>query len=124
MTNYNPNDFRRGNLVSFDDKEYAIDSIAEVFPTLNTDEYGIGVVDWDNIQPIRLSIDLLHRFGLTVSRERDLQYFRGNDFMVDCTDNKFRVIMGNFVCSIVICEVEYVHELQNVFYSIKKEELI
>jgi len=52
-----------GNLVKYDGKIYELDTIAAEFPTLNTDEFGIGVVDWNNIEPIPLTPEILVRFG-------------------------------------------------------------
>jgi len=54
-----------GNLVKYDGKIYEIDTIAAEFPTLNTAEFGIGVVDWNNIEPIPLTPEILVRLGAT-----------------------------------------------------------
>ena len=44
-----------GNWVTYEGKPYQICSIQEIFPILDTTEFGIGVIDWNNISPIPLS---------------------------------------------------------------------
>ena len=59
----NHKEFRIGNLVEYDGRVFEIDSVSEVLPTLNTIEFGIGVVDWNNLKPIPLNEDWLVRLG-------------------------------------------------------------
>ena len=59
----NHKEFRIGNLVEYDGRVFEIDSVSEVLPTLNTIEFGIGVVDWNNLKPIPLTEDWLVRLG-------------------------------------------------------------
>ncbi len=54
---------RIGNLVEYDGRVFEIHSISETLPTLNTIEFGIGVVDWNNLKPIPLTEDWLVRLG-------------------------------------------------------------
>src|SRR5690606_3233401 len=56
-------ELRIGNWVEYDERYFQIDTIAFEFPTLNTIEFGIGVVDYNNIKPIPLSEDVLLRCG-------------------------------------------------------------
>lgn len=58
-----PEEVRYKNLVEYDGRIFEIDTIAEEFPTLNTAEFGIGVVDWNNLKPIPLTEEWLIRFG-------------------------------------------------------------
>lgn len=44
-----PNELRIGNLVQYEGRIFQIATIAPEFPTLNTDEFGIGVVSWEEI---------------------------------------------------------------------------
>jgi len=52
-------ELRIGNLVSYDNRVFEIDTIAKEFPTLNTIDFGIGVVDWNNIKPIPITEEWL-----------------------------------------------------------------
>ena len=42
-------DLRIGNSVMYDNRIFQISAITDEFPLLNTPEFGIGVVDWNNI---------------------------------------------------------------------------
>jgi hypothetical protein len=53
------NELRIGNWVEHDKRHFKIDSISNVFPTLDTIEFGIGVVDWNNINGILLTKEIL-----------------------------------------------------------------
>lgn len=57
------NELRLGNWVKYDNRYFQIHSIADVFPTLNTDEFGIGVVDYNNISPVELTPEILEAAG-------------------------------------------------------------
>lgn len=56
-------ELRIGNWVKYDNRLFQIESIARSFPCLNTDEFGIGVVDWNNINPIPLTPEILEKCG-------------------------------------------------------------
>jgi len=40
-----------------------IHSLSEELPTLDTSEFGIGVVDWNNLKPIELTEEWLINLG-------------------------------------------------------------
>lgn len=118
----NSNEVRRGNLVKYDDRIFEIDSIAEVFPTLNTSEFGIGVVDWNNIEPIPLTEDILLKCGF--KKEKNLNGLERYDF------DEYAVYLWeggslHFIYDNTefphITDMNYLHELQNFFSSIRKE---
>lgn len=129
----NYKDFRSGNLVKYDGRIFEIDTIAKEFPTLNTDEFGIGVVDWNNIEPIPLSEDVLIKFthdgrkfssGFTsdpqerpASKRYELGSFEINQA------NEDEQIFDVEICGCII-ELKFVHDLQNAFWLFNKEELI
>ena len=56
-------DLRIGNWVMYDNKIFEVDTISMEFPTLNTIEFGIGVVKWDKLNPIPLTEELLIKCG-------------------------------------------------------------
>lgn len=110
---------RRGNLVEYDGRVFEIDVIAEEFPTLNTTEFGIGVVDWNNIRPIPLSEEWLvkmgfvrHPWGLVKSG----LLFK-DDLNHPCEELTLEVGNGFRVT------VNSVHQLQNLTHSLTGEEL-
>jgi len=114
------NDLRIGNRVMYDNRYFQIDSIATVFPTLNTAEFGIGVVDYNNIEPIPLTEKILLDCG----------------FYIDETKNASRMLPNNEVLILELndkgiytdyaygTEIEYLHNLQNLHKELSKTELI
>ena len=120
-------DFRLGNLVMYEGKVYEIDSISKEFPTLNTPEFGIGVVDWNNIQPIPLTQEWIANFGFKkrITIGHSVQYFIGEnpitrDWLFDMLwlkGNDYPFYRNGYF------KLEHVHQLQNLFYSLTNEEL-
>lgn len=73
--------------------------------------------------PIQLTEDWLKKFGFEASKEKDKFFIRGNNFGVSVDGHRFRFVMGNFVCQLVIKELYYVHQLQNLYFAITNDEL-
>jgi hypothetical protein len=127
------NELRIGNLVKYDNRIFKIDSISTVFPTLNTDEFGIGVVDYNNIEPIPLTEDWLLKFGFENYKPANAnRYFKEGIYprsfafqfykngRVDFWYNDFNV--GN-LNRIKYNLLEYVHQLQNLYFALTGKEL-
>lgn len=131
-----PRDLRIGNLVKFEGAIYEIDSVSSVFPTLNTDAFGIGVVDWFNIAPVNLTKELIEKFGFS-----DKDYKEG--FIgIDCNNTDF--VLSKPTAKVTdeapkhekyytfhfdyggwprVMSFKYAHELQNFFYALMGAEL-
>ncbi len=120
------------NLVEYDGRIFEIHMIAEEFPALNTDEFGIGVVDWNNIKPIPLTEEWLIRFGFNTwkgwlcldafspghpSQRFDLYWSKEDGF--NCKSR----YQGDVELGYKMRHIEHVHELQNLFYSLTGEQL-
>ena len=114
--------YRIGNLVEYDGRIFEMHTIADTYPTLNTSEFGIGVVEWYNIKPIKITEEWLMKMGFRKDSETDYRWFlnyKSNDiFTYDIDDHTISV--GE---SWDFCKRMYVHELQNLFYALTKEEL-
>jgi hypothetical protein len=118
-------ELRIGNWVEYDNRYFQIDSIADVFPTLNTPEFGIGVVDYNNIKPIPLTEEWLLKFGFKLLNKK----YRKTGFL-HCNKIWFPLTV-RFYCHGIwveyfgqqIGEIKYVHQLQNIYFAIEKEEL-
>jgi hypothetical protein len=108
------NELRIGNLVGYDGRVFEIDTIAKEFPTLNTIEFGIGVVDWMNVNPIPLTEEWLLKFGFIKHVNQSIWY----------TLNKVDVWFfdGKYVNDIDV-EIKYVNQLQNLYWCLTGEEL-
>lgn len=116
-------ELRIGNLVEYEGEIYEIDTISKLFPTLNTVAFGIGVVGWDNLNPIPLNEEWLLKFGFTKKENR--QYWYKEDSML-----RFALLDGCLHCSIgddengvLYNRLYFVHQLQNLFYAINNKEL-
>jgi len=123
--------FRVGNVIKYDNRIFTIDTIAEEFPTLDTIEFGIGVVDWNNIELIELTEDWLQEMGFKIFADSCVckGWFIGenpmtHDYLLTLTwmkndDGTLAECFyrnGHFV-------IKYVHELQNLFFAITRQEL-
>ena len=117
-----PSDLRLGNWVMYDNRYFQISMIADVFPELNTTEFGIGVVDYNNISAIPLSEEVLLKCGFEKGdfSKTYVRYSIGNFNIIHDTDK------GIFICDgikyTLVC-VEYLHQLQNLYYALTGEEL-
>jgi hypothetical protein len=122
MKKLQSNEFRLWNLVKYEGKVYAIDSISKEFPTLNTIEFGIGVVDWDNIEPILLTEEWLVKFGfnkesngwktISICEEISIgwEYWAGVTISVN----------GE---SFMLNHIRCIHHLQNLYFALTNQEL-
>jgi hypothetical protein len=102
-----PTDFRIGNLIEYDGRVFEIDTIAEEFPTLNTAEFGIGVVSWENIKPIELTEEIL--FKCVFALNHVFLYKHEGSFWHDTLNGSI--------------EIKYLHQLQNLYYILTGKEL-
>jgi len=73
-------------------------------------------------RPIALTEQWLLDFGFEKHVTAASVYVKGNKAL-STLDGKFRFIQGNFVCQLVLAELQYVHQLQNLFYALTGEEL-
>ncbi len=116
-------ELRIDNLVEHEGEFYKIHSIAKVFPTLDTIRFGIGVIDWNNINPIPLTEEWLLKMGF------DLQYKSEMHSTYEIMNGKFTYYFWyndkrhylSFLGINVVCN--YVHTLQNIIHSLTGEEL-
>lgn len=118
-----PNELRLLNWVKYDNRYFQIHSIAYVFPTLNTDEFGIGVVDYNNIQPIELTPDILEAAGF------DSENYM---FIKDVFDSRIAICYdyGDRQCGVGFSQrhmfwtnCKYLHQLQNLYWCLCGQEL-
>lgn len=107
-------EFRRGNLIEYKGCVYEIDIIADVFPHLNTDLFGTGVVGWNDIKGVEIDEKWLEKLGFEFRNER--VYSIGH-FEVHIVNRTF------FVRSFFLRSFKYVHQLQNIYFALTFEEL-
>jgi hypothetical protein len=92
---------------------------------LSDDETGINDLDYneDEVFGIPITEDWLINMGFETSKTMDKFFVKDNSIGISVADDKFRFIQGNFVCQLIIREIEFVHELQNLYFAIKGIEL-
>ncbi|WP_394749597.1 hypothetical protein [Spongiimicrobium salis] len=127
-----PTEVRIGNLVEYDNNVFPIHSIGDVFPTLDTIEFGIGVVDWNNIKPISLTEEWLLRFGSytwngflcldAFSPGHPSQRFNLYWSEKDGFNCKSRY-QGEAELGYKMRQIKHVHQLQNLYFALTGEEL-
>ena len=121
------NELRMGNWVMYDNRLFQIEAISRSLPCLNTDEFGIGVVDWNNINPIPLTPEILEKCGLkNGNSELDRNVFYSTNkhlaqFSVNISGS-FGIYVGVFI-ALRSVHLEYLHQLQNLYFALTNEEL-
>lgn len=113
-------ELRVENLVKYDGRIFRIHSLAEEYPTLDTTEFGIGVVDWNNLNPVELTEEWLLKLGFKSNPYIDMYELGCFDIYCDKTSGILRLW-----CEINdrIVELKTVHHLQNLYFAITGEEL-
>lgn len=138
------NELRLGNWVMFEGRYFQIHSIAETYPTLNTPEFGIGVVDWNNIEGVPITPDILlkagfvggvgcYDYGYTFVRDRSGDKYKAVLGMICWSDGTIEAYIKNYQIkgehfkikgsSAFLAECQHVHTLQNIFHSLTGTEL-
>jgi len=114
-----PADYRLGNLVEYDNRVFEIYTIAKEFPTLNTTEFGIGVVGWSNIKPILLTEEWLLKFGFEkIKHVHDGVVYKKSWLRIKDGFNS-----GDWRGAPLNVVPKYVHSLMNLYYCLTGEEL-
>jgi len=117
----NAKELRIGNLVDFNgqvETVYAIRNSGVDFYRGKTKKSVImQSYLWEAIKPIKLTEEWLFKFGF--KNDRVLEFYR-NDF----TDSTI-IIDYNFICLLGYSHVKlkYVHQLQNLYFTLTNEEL-
>ena len=122
------NETRIGNFVEFENSIFKIHTISEVYPTLDTPEFGICVIDWNNIQPIPLTEEWLLKFGFN-KIQGDKIFFEKDVFgntpikfekkNIPFSGEQMCLCISNFFTS----RIKYVHQLQNIYFALTGDEL-
>jgi hypothetical protein len=113
------NEVRRGNYIEFEGNYYKIETIAEIYPVLDNAAFGIGIVDWNNINGIPLSEELLLKC-------EGIEKLAGNYFInVKGFEICFYKDGENLGCTLenIGIDISYLHQLQNLIWCLTNREL-
>jgi len=117
-----PNEIMMGNWVSYDGNPYRVIGIHSV-PILDTILYGIGVVEWNDLDPILLDEEWLLKFGFdkedSLTFKKDWFELWGSSYSGDYQLRIYKV--GNDYEKII--NIKYVHTLQNLYKSLIGDKL-
>jgi hypothetical protein len=80
-----------------------------------------GQIDkYELAQPIPLTEEWLLKFGF---EKRNNYYFIDTDYRVAYIKDHFAISVGDDEYGIVLRKIEYVHELQNIYFALIEKEL-
>lgn len=126
-----PTDVRIGDLVKYDGRIFEIHAIDKDYPHLNTEEFGVGVVGWDDIEGVQLTEEILLMVGFKKvkdhSRHFPIEFYHyQNDYcwvyLLD--DGVFEIEIITIDERHNLCRAyKYIHELQNLYFALTGEEL-
>ena len=130
------NELRIGNWVElkteFENEIHKVYDVCQEMPFLDTKKYGVGTIIWDEIYPIPLTEEWLIKFGF---EEESLSQFV---FKWQDNDNCSSFFVYSDWCTISVNhsykdsheddyvvhrKIEYVHQLQNLYFALTGEEL-
>lgn len=113
-------ELRIGNYVEFEKRVFQIDTIANEFPTLNTIEFGIGVVDWNNLKPIPLTEEWHIGFGAKKTHRTWFTYDFENVEISHNIENGVVNLFSNknYEEPIIIKDIYSVHTFQNLYFAL------
>jgi len=97
----------------YDNRIFQISAITDEFPLLNTPEFGIGVVDWNNIHPIPITEEALVKMGAV--KLEDKRY--------NLKAMIINIMHGKFIEYVHQIELKGIHHLQNLYYYTRQTEL-
>lgn len=117
-----PQELRLGNLVEYDGKIFKVKEIRNYIIVCDR---GKGNVDFTSkeIEPIELTEEWLLKFGFD---KRTNYQFIGNKITIESWNHKasFDVRLRlSEESSVIICEIKYVHQFQNLTFALTGEEL-
>jgi hypothetical protein len=115
-------DLKLKNWVKYNNGYFQIAALTEDFPYLNNDEFGHGIVSYDNIFGIELTEGILVKLGWKKETWDDAVWYEKTYPVIGqlCTSPKWDYI---FDINTDTLRITYLHELQNLIYILCKKEL-
>lgn len=111
------NELRIGNWVRYGNRIFKIHCISETYPFLNTEEFGVGVVGFKNIEPIVLCPIILEKLDY-------YQYDEENNRWIHPDFKEYYMQEKELYFGTSSIKVEYLHDLQNLLFALTRKEII
>ena len=115
-------ELRIGNSVMYDNRIFKISAITDEFPLLNTAEFGIGVVDWNNIHPIPITEEALLKMGFMKSG-KNIYSLPKKYYLISLNDGECYIDISCTPFNSNLIKLTSIHQLCNLFYSLTQTEL-
>ena len=132
-----PEDLRIGNWIEYDNRYFQIECVSVHFPYLKTAEFGAGVVDWSNMNGIPLAEKVLLDCGFDQISDTNIYVIsmhkiginKLKSLAVYIDENSYTAAIVDYYTGVektdlLHMDYQHLHELQNLFYSLTKTELI
>ena len=114
-------DLKLKNWVKYNNGYFQIAALTEDFPYLNNDEFGHGIVSYDNIFGIELTEDILVKCcGFEKPTDDNFGGYLSPKFQ----NGRIRILNNKWWNGCWDTEITYLHELQNLIHSLTKKELV
>jgi hypothetical protein len=125
-----PTDLRLKNWISYRGKNYQIAGLSKDYPFLDTIEFGVGVIEYPDIEPIPLTEEILVKAGFMFDR-LDKCFKLSPCFEVqiiaDVYENNASLMFYTRTVHTdykpIYKVIDTVHQFQNLYYSLTNEEL-
>ncbi|GAF83809.1 unnamed protein product, partial [marine sediment metagenome] len=108
-------ELKRGNYVLANGKVEKITCVSEEYPFLDTIEYGVGAIDWKDIEPIYFEFHHIYNVQFRIPHSVSLvscERFGGGSYFFWSWDTELRH------------PITYVHELQNWYFLLSKGQQV
>ena len=114
----NAKEFRLGNWITYKDVKYQIFGLNKELPFVDSEEFMCGVIDFNNIKPIKITDDILAKLGFIAMLDYSYSHEIIGGWFEMSKHNLTLNMNGSNLKS-----VQYVHELQNLIYALTGSEL-
>jgi hypothetical protein len=134
MTNLN---LMVGDWVNYKDTPYKIDAVSKLYPFIDDARFGLGIVTWDNIQPIPLTPDVLEKINSIYKNENGgTRYgFLDGYYNIDSDTCLVAIFEDDGLLHIytyeysheqfqLVCNFQYFHQLQQLIRLFTGKEIV
>ena len=125
-----------GDWVTYKDTPYKIDAVSKLYPFIDDASFGLGIVTWDNIQPIPLTPDVMEKIeNISKNENRGTRYgFLDGYYNIDRDTDLVAIFEDDGLLYIytyeysheqfqLVCTFQYLHQLQQLIRLLTGKEI-